>query len=114
MAWLMTGLMMLMILFGTFPSMNGVLAATPSSLDADVSVTGIEDGETIDGSTSIKVTVTFPVPVIGDGGGDYFQHGDEVELLLSESFKFDPVPNDPIPLKHGTKLLGNVTLSNNG
>ncbi len=104
--------MALMLLFGTFSLINEALA-TPSSLEADVSITGVEDGGTIDGSTNVEVTATFPVPVIGDGGTDYFQYGDEVTLLLSTSFKFDPIPIDSIDLMYGTKKLGTVILSNN-
>ena len=107
-AWTMA----LMILFSTFSPINAALA-TPTSLEADVSITGVEDGGTIDGSTSVEVTATFPVPVIGDGGTDYFQYGDEVTLLLSTSFEFDPIPTDSINLMYGTKKLGTVILSNN-
>ena len=56
-AWVMA----LMLLFGALYPINKALAATPSSLAADVSVTGVADGGTIDGSTDIEVTVSFPV-----------------------------------------------------
>ncbi len=106
---------------GAFSAEENLLAAagsampygTPATLDADVTVEGVEDGGTIDGSKGVKVTVSFPVPVIGDGVEDYFQYGDEVELLLSESFQFDPVPGAPIELNYKGKKLGTVTLTNN-
>ncbi|PYG84309.1 hypothetical protein LY28_03673 [Ruminiclostridium sufflavum DSM 19573] len=108
-AWVL----LLTILFGALSPMNEALSAKPSSLDADVSVTGINEGGTIDGSTDIGITVAFNVPVEGDGGLDYFQYGDEVELLLSTSFHFDPVPTDSIELMYKEKKLGTVTLLNN-
>lgn len=109
MAWMMA----VIILFSVFSPLNMALAATPSSLDADVSVEGVPEGGIIDGSTDIEITVSFPVPVMGDGVTDYFVRGDVVELLLSESFKFDPVPTGSIDLMYGSKKLGTVVLSNN-
>jgi ribosomal protein L2 len=108
-AWLIA----FMMLISAFSPIKTALAATPPTLDADVSVTGVEDGGIINGSTGIEITVTFPVPVMGDGVTDYFEHGDSVTLLLSESFKFDPVPTGSFDLMYGTKKLGAVTLSNN-
>lgn len=101
-AWLIA----FMILFSAFSPLNVALAAKPDTLDADVSVTGVEDSGTINGSTGIEITVTFPVPVMGDGVTDYFEHGDSVTLLLSESFKFDPVPTGSFDLMYGTKKTG--------
>ncbi len=109
--------MALMIGFSIIFPANMALAATPTSLNADVSVTGIPSGGTIDSSKEIKVTVDFDVPVIGDGVENYYQHGDTVTLLLSESFQFDPLPTSPIVLEYKTgsetKKLGTVTLINN-
>lgn len=110
MAWVMA----VMILFSVLSPLNVALAATPETLDAEVSVTGVEEGGTIDGSTGITITVSFPVPVEGDGVDDYFVHGNTVTLLLSESFMFDPVPTGSFDLMFGGKKLGTVTLSNNG
>lgn len=107
-------LVLMMLISTAFPT-NEALAATPSSLDATVNVTGVEDGGTIDGSEEVHIGVTFPVPVKGDGGNDFYEYGDTVELLLSESFYFGPVPTEPIKLHDPTnnKLLGHVSLSNN-
>ena len=110
--WTSLALALLMLLSAILP-INVARAATPSTLDASVAVTGVSEGGTIDGSTGIGITVNFPVPVLGDGVDDYFQHNDEVTLLLSTSFMFDPVPAAPITLYHGGKSLGTVTLGNN-
>ena len=108
-AWVMS----LMIGVGvSFPT-NIVLAAAPASLNANVSVTGVETGGTIDGSKAVEVTVDFNVPVKGDGIDDYYQYGDTVTLPLSASFYFEPVPTAPIDLMYQSKKLGTVTLSNN-
>ncbi len=107
-AWVMA----LLIGVSVMSPMNVAWAEKPTTLDADVTVTGIEDG-VFDGSTSVGIKVDFPVPVIGDGVDDYFEHGDEVTLLLSESFMFDPLPAGPIPLEFNGKQLGIATLSNN-
>ena len=73
--------MVLLIVFGAFSSLNGALADTPASLDVDVSVIGIEEDGIIDGSSAIGITAYFPVPVKGDGVDDYFMHNDEVTFL---------------------------------
>lgn len=108
-AWMIT----VMVFFGAFSPVNVAQAATPATLDAAVTITVGEEGNVIDGSASVEMAVTFPVPVKGDGVEDYFQHGDEVTLLLSTSFMFDPVPSGSFPLMYGAKRLGKVTLSNN-
>jgi len=108
-AWMMALMIGLSVIFLT----NEALAATPASLDADVRVTGIEDGGTIDSSKNVDVTIDFQVPVKGDGVDDYYQHDDTVTLLLSTSFHFDAAPAGPIDLMHQSKKLGPVTLSNN-
>lgn len=105
--------MLLTIFSGTFFPISRALAATPSTLNAGVSVTGVADGGTINGSTGVEVSVAFPVPVEGDGVSDYFHYQDEVILLLSTSFRFDPLPAASIDLMYGAKKLGTVTLSNN-
>ena len=108
-AWAMAIIMLLL----AFSPLNATLGSTPTSLDAEVVVKGIGAGGTIDGSESIGIKVTFAVPVQGDGFGDYFKHGDEVTLLLSESFHFDPIPSTPIELYFDAKKLGTVVLGNN-
>lgn len=95
-----------------FPA-NELLAATPASLVTNVTVDGIEEGGVIDTAQSIELTVKFDVPVQGDGEDDFFAYNDDITLVLSEAFRFAPVPTDPIVLKYQSKTLGTVTLSNN-
>ena len=78
----------------------------------------ILDGEDDDGNLvhtePVTLRVTFGVPVIGDGGTDYYEEGDTVEILLSEHFFFDPPPVGSIELRDDLGVLvGHATLSNN-
>lgn len=49
-AWVMAFIVGISVMF----PVNAALAETPASLDADVSVTGIEEGGVIDGSTTSR------------------------------------------------------------
>lgn len=78
----------------------------------------ILDGEDDDGNLvhtePVTLRVTFGVPVIGDGGDDYFEQDDTIEMLLSEHFFFDPPPVGTIELLGDNDVLvGHVTLGNN-
>ena len=89
------------------------ITATPTTLPATVEVTGVDEGGVIDSSASITISVTLPsIPVMGDGGEDYFVHGDTFELLISENFMFDPVPLNQDLMFGGVKV-GTVVYSNN-
>ena len=89
------------------------ITATPTTLPATVEVSGVDEGGVIDSGAGINVTVTLPsIPVIGDGGDDYFEYGDSFELLLSENFMFDPIPSNQDLMYNGVKV-GTVVYSNN-
>ena len=89
------------------------ITATPTTLPATVVVTGVDEGGVIDSSVGIHLTVTLPsIPVIGDGGDDYFEYGDSFELLLSENFMFDPIPSNQDLMYNGVKV-GTFVQSNN-
>ena len=88
------------------------ITGTPTSIEATVEVEGVDEGGIIDPSAGIQITITLPnIPVIGDGVDDYFVHGDEVVLLISEYFMFDPIPGDQELFFNGTKV-GTVKFSN--
>ena len=91
------------------------ITGTPTSIDASVVVVGVDAGGIIDPSTGISISVSLPsIPVIGDGDDDYFEHGDEIVLLISEYFIFDdPLPSDQELLFNGIKV-GTVKFSNVG
>ena len=89
------------------------ITGTPDTLAATVVVTGVDEGGVIDSSLGVHITVTLPsIPVIGDGGPDYFEYGDTFELLLSENFMFDPIPPNQDLMYNGVKV-GTVVYSNN-
>ncbi len=89
------------------------ITATPTSIEAIVEVSGVDEGGIIDPSAGVSITITLPnIPVIGDGVDDYFVHGDEIVLLISEYFMFDdPLPVDQDLLFNGIKV-GTVKYSN--
>jgi len=110
MAW-MTALILLFSAFFTPTSM--AQADTPTTVDATVIVTGIDEGGIIDSSVGINITISLPsIPVIGDGVDDYFVYGDEIVLLISENFMFDTLPQNQDLLFGGIKV-GTVVFSNN-
>lgn len=110
MAWITA----LILLFSAFFTQTGIVNAdTPTTIDATVVVDGVDEGGIIDSSVGIDITVTLPsIPVIGDGGNDYFVYGDSFELLISENFMFDPIPSNQDLYYNGVKV-GTVHFSNN-
>lgn len=93
---------------------SGILD-TPIDIEATVEVIVGGDGGVIDSDAVITVTVTLPsIPVIGDGGDDYFEYNDSVTLLISENFMFDPstLPFYQELFYEGVKV-GTVEYSNN-
>lgn len=111
MAWITA----LILLFSAFFTQTGIVTAevgTPT-ISPSVTVIGVDEGGVIDSSAGITITVTLPsIPVIGDGGEDYFEHGNTFELLISENFMFDPIPPDQ-PLMFNGVRVGTVVYSNN-
>lgn len=96
-----------------FVPLSRVSADTPTTIDATVVVTGVDEGGIIDSAAGVGITITLPsIPVIGDGVDDYFVYGDSITLLISEHFKFDPIPADQ-DLYFGSIKVGTVKFSNN-
>ncbi len=87
---------------------------TPELANPDATITG---GTNADGSlrhdVPVSITVSFGVPVIGDGGSDFYERHDTVTLPLSDHFYFDPLPPDRVELRDpvGT-LVGHITFQN--
>lgn len=108
--WLMAAIFVMNAFFMPISRVN---ADTPTTIDATVVVTGVDEGGIIDSSAGVGITITLPsIPVIGDGVDDYFVYGDSVILLISEHFKFDPLPLDQ-DLYFGAIKVGTVKFSNN-
>jgi hypothetical protein len=111
MAWMTA----LILLFSAFFTQTGIVTAKEGdpTISPSVTVVGVDEGGIIDSSKSIYIKVSLPsIPIFGDGGDDYFEHGDTFELLLSENFMFDPIPPDQ-PLMFNGVRVGTVVYSNN-
>ena len=110
MAWITV----LIFLFSTFITPTSIVKAdTPKIISASVAVDGVNEGGIIDSSADVNVTVSLPsIPVIGDGVDEFFVYNDQIELLISEHFKFDSIPVSQ-DLMFDTVKVGTVVFSNN-
>ncbi|MFA5585242.1 MAG: SpaA isopeptide-forming pilin-related protein [Saccharofermentanales bacterium] len=102
------------------PRSTQVLGAvgTPELGNLDFTITaGFDENGNLSHTEPLELEVSFDIPVLGDGGGSYFEKGDTIPLTLSEHFSFDPIPSGTIELvftddEGNTHLVGHVTLAN--
>lgn len=103
------------LLFGAkgFGGVVPLSVGDPELTDKAVAVVGIPEGGIIDVKNNINLTVSFGVPVIGDGSGSYFEYGEEVELPLCDSFVFASASEGAeLPLTYEGIQVGTVYLEN--
>lgn len=84
---------------------------SPELQDLDFVFVNVSPPLNLENPVSIKVS--FKVPVSGDDVPDYFENGDEVELILSEHFHFNPLPAVKVDLKDDDGVvIGTVEFKN--
>ncbi|WP_018212678.1 Cna B-type domain-containing protein [Desulfitobacterium hafniense] len=98
----------LMELLGTGEDVTGLLEVV--SISATQEGVDIDTLDTLDFEKPIAIALQVNVPVLGDGGENYVEHGDRASLELAEGFRVTSGAG-PFELSHGGKAVGHVTLS---
>ena len=81
--------------------------------DLDVSIDGIDEGDTIGHADEIIVKVQFNVPLLGDDEDDFVNYEDFIVLKLSDYFAFSDDTSVELELKdENGAVIGHVLLSN--